>query len=169
MRTGTLDGSPIKRTGKLTRTGVHLPATDAPAPRGGPVAGIIALGITAEIAAVLRQFGADLDQDLRAARPAPSAEGIEVSPMPVEDLGRLMTACVTKTKCPHFGLLVGQRSILAALGLMGCLMPRLQTVGVALKNLVWHLQQGRDAAPLLTVDGGLARLSYAIHTRRIKS
>ena len=170
MRTGTLDGSPIKRTGKLPRTGVRLPATDhAPAPRGAPAAGIIALGITAEIAAVLRQFGADLDQGIRAARLAPSAEGLEVSPMPVEDLGRLMAACVTKTKCPHFGLLVGQRSILAALGLVGCLMPRLQTVGVALKNLVWHLQQGRDAAPLLTVDGGLARLSYAIRTPRIES
>jgi AraC-like DNA-binding protein len=170
MRTGTLDGSPIKRTGKLPRTGVRLATADhATASRAAPAAGIIALGITAEIAAVLRQFGADLDQDIRAARPAPSEEGLEVSPIPVEDLGRLMAACVTKTKCPHFGLLVGQRSILAALGLVGCLMPRLQTVGVALKNLVWHLQQDRDAAPLLTVDGGLARLSYAIHTPGVES
>jgi AraC-like DNA-binding protein len=149
---------------------VNLRAADhAPAPRGPPASGIITLGITAEIAAVLRQFGADLDEDIRSAHLAPTGKAIDARPMPVEDLGRLMTACVALTKCPHFGLLVGQRSILAALGLVGCLMPRLQTVGVALKNLVWHLQQGRDAAPLLTVDGGLARLGYAIHTPGVES
>jgi AraC-like DNA-binding protein len=74
-----------------------------------------------------------------------------------------MNLCVARTRCPHFGLLVGQSSILSSLGLAGCLMPPSQTVGKALRNLAWQLrQQHPDMAPTLKASGGLASLTYVL-------
>ncbi|MGW5841033.1 AraC family transcriptional regulator ligand-binding domain-containing protein [Methylorubrum extorquens] len=125
------------------------------------------LGITAEIAAVLRGFGTCSDNDGEAGLLAAGQLPKKGDPMPVEDLGKLMMVSAAQAKCPHFGLLVGQRGLLTTLGLLGCLMPRLRTVGIALKNLAWHLRQP-DRAPslILTVENGMAHLSYATDSPR---
>ncbi len=75
-----------------------------------------------------------------------------------------MGACVARTGCPHFGLLVGQRSGLNSLGLPGLLIRHSPDVGAALRSLVTHLYlQDRGAVPTLAVDGKRVGLGYAIY------
>src|SRR3954453_14308412 len=165
MRTGKPDGSPSRRARKPPGAGTDAPeAPRTPTPRENPATGIVGFGIAAEVAAVLRNFGVDLDDAIRSAGRAFPEDGALARPSPVADLGRLMSLCVARTNCPHFGLLVGQRDILASLGLVGCLVPQSQTVGMALENLVRRLQRDRGAAAaMLTRRGAVARLSYPIH------
>lgn len=77
--------------------------------------------------------------------------------------GRLMAHCAAKTKCPYFGLLVGQHSGSRSLGLVGLLVMHSPDVRTALGNLVryFHLHT-RGATLNLQVDGGIATLSYHI-------
>jgi AraC-like DNA-binding protein len=79
-------------------------------------------------------------------------------------LGRLLQACVTRTGCPHFGLLLGQRMGPECLGLIGQLLPHAPDVGTALRSLVLNLHlHDRGAAPLLSLEGERAVLSYLIY------
>src|SRR5215218_8696809 len=83
--------------------------------------------------------------------------------IPVAALGRLVSVCVAQTHCPHFGILVGQKAPLSSLGIVGGLMQHSDTVGDALRSLVLHLHlHDRGAAPVLTVNGDVAILSYAV-------
>jgi AraC-like DNA-binding protein len=77
--------------------------------------------------------------------------------------GRLMSHCLAKTQCPHFGLLVGQHAGLNSLGLVGLLVKYSADVQTALYNLVryFHLHV-RGAAISLEVAGGVAILGYQI-------
>lgn len=74
--------------------------------------------------------------------------------------GRLISHCVARTGCRHFGLLVGQHAGLHSLGLVGLLVKYSPDVATALRSLVryFHLH-GRGAAPALTVEGDRAMLS----------
>ncbi|MET0744419.1 MAG: AraC family transcriptional regulator [Microvirga sp.] len=138
--------------------------------RSLPAADVVRLSIAREIAALLLRFGVGPHEAARIARFAPSAGSDGAGPMPVSDLGRLMTLCVARTNCDHFGLLVGQSSVLTPLGLVGCLMPPSQTVGKALRNLAWHLRRHHPAtAPMLTANGGSATLTYALPDIGIES
>ncbi len=84
--------------------------------------------------------------------------------------GRLMAHCVAKTKCQHFGLLVGQRGGLHSLGLVGLLVKYSPDVGMALRNLVRYLHlHVRGAATTLEVEGGAAILGYQIYQRGAQS
>lgn len=172
MSANTPEVHPRKRARKPPVKGLLPAAADLNlAPRKPFVAGrVVRLGIAAEIAAVLRQFDVDPDDNIQLARLASSSHEDRASPMFIAALGRLMTLCVARTNCPHFGLLVGQGDILSSLGLVGCLMPPSQTVGKALQNLLWHLRQyDPDTAPILTVSGGMAALTYAVQNSDIES
>jgi AraC-like DNA-binding protein len=160
------------RTRKLPVKGLRRAAADPNLPPRKPsvAGGVVRLGIAAEIAAVLRQFDVDPDDNIQLARLTSSPHENRASPMPIAALGRLMTLCVARTNCPHFGLLVGQGGILSSLGLVGCLMPPSQTVGKALQNLVWHLRQhDPDTVPILTVSGGMATLTCAVQDPGVES
>jgi len=83
-------------------------------------------------------------------------------PVSFAALGRLMVAAAHRSECPHFGLLAGQRTTLASLGLLGVLMRNSETVGDALRALEMH--QGlfdRGAVLDVGVDGPVAVASYA--------
>jgi AraC-like DNA-binding protein len=68
----------------------------------------------------------------------------------LDAVGRLLDICVTLTKTNHFGLLVGERFNLDALGPVGDLMRNSATIGDALRNLLLHLHlYDRGAAPIL--------------------
>ena len=54
-------------------------------------------------------------------------------------VGVLLEECVTRTHCPHFGLLVGQRFDLEPLGVLGDLMRNSPTVRDALREAALHL------------------------------
>jgi AraC-like DNA-binding protein len=164
MSTHTPEVPPRKRAGKLPGKGLRPAAADPNLqPRKPPVAaGIMRLGIAAEISAVLRQFGADPDEYTKLTQLTSLRGACRGGSAQVLALGQLMALCVARTNCPHFGLLVGQRDILSSLGLVECLMPPSQTVGKALNNLIWHLRQHNlETAPRLTVSGGMATLSCA--------
>jgi AraC-like DNA-binding protein len=82
-----------------------------------------------------------------------------------EDLGRLLGSCVEATKNDAFGLLVGERFDLTALGPIGQLMENSPTVGEALRSLVLHLHlHDRGAAPvLLAPEASSVILGYSIY------
>jgi AraC-like DNA-binding protein len=172
MSPQTPDVSPRKRARKLPVERLRPAEADLDLPpRRSPLAGrVVRLGIAAEISAVLHQLGVDSDDNIQLSCLVSPPNGDSAGPMPVADLGRLVTLCVARTNCPHFGLLVGQRGILSTLGLVGCLMPPSQTVGKALRNLVWHLHQyDPDTAPTLTMSGGMATLSPALQGPWVES
>jgi AraC-like DNA-binding protein len=82
-----------------------------------------------------------------------------------EDLGRLLGSCVDATGNDGFGLLVGERFGLTALGPIGQLMRNSATVGEALRSLVLHLHlHDRGAAPvLLAPEASSVILGYSIY------
>ena len=83
------------------------------------------------------------------------------------DRGRLIEHCATRTNCPHFGLLVGQRAGLAAFGFVGLLTRYSPDVGSALRSLArfMHLHV-RGATVILEEDSDLAVLEYQIYESR---
>jgi hypothetical protein len=72
--------------------------------------GYIHLGVSKEIVLVLRGFGLDPDPLIRAAGLDPCLFEDSTNVVPFPALARLYTLCVARTRCPHFGLLVGQRA-----------------------------------------------------------
>ena len=77
--------------------------------------------------------------------------------------GRLLEHCAARTGCQHLGLLVGQRSSLQSLGLVGSLVKYSPDVGTALRSLVrFFHHHTRGAKATLTVDGQLAYFGYEI-------
>jgi AraC-like DNA-binding protein len=82
----------------------------------------------------------------------------------LDDLGRLLHACVIETSCPHFGLLIGQRFTLDTLADLGELLRNCPTVGDACRELILHLHlQDRGAVPLLIYPSARhAALGYSV-------
>lgn len=84
--------------------------------------------------------------------------------IPFVVVGQLLKWGVARLKCPHFGLLLGQRSGLDCLGIVGDLVKNMPDVGSALRNLVLHLHiHDGGAVPALSVDQGMAATSYLIY------
>ncbi len=82
-----------------------------------------------------------------------------------EALGHLLDTCVALTGCPHFGLLVGERSDLRSFGPLGHLMRNCASVGEAVRSLLLHFHlHDRGAAPLLLApDPSRVLLGYSIY------
>lgn len=132
--------------------------------------GVIRVGVAKEIVPLLREFGADPDEVIREAGLDPALFEDENTVIPYAALGRSLACCVARTRCPHFGLLVGRRGTLSAIGPVGGLMQHSPTVGDALSALVAHLHlHDRGAAPTLTVAGGQAMLGYVIYQPGVES
>jgi AraC-like DNA-binding protein len=78
--------------------------------------------------------------------------------------GQLLAACARATDCHHFGLLLGARTGLDCLGLVGQLAAHSPHLGQALRNIVLNLHlHDRGAVPTLAVGQGEARLGYAVY------
>jgi Arabinose-binding domain of AraC transcription regulator, N-term len=79
-------------------------------------------------------------------------------------LGKLLQACVAATKCEHFGLLLGQRSGTASLGLVGRLMQTAPTLKDAILDLCTNQRRYvRGAVTYLTIQNDVAFWGYAVH------
>jgi AraC-like DNA-binding protein len=77
---------------------------------------------------------------------------------------RIVQHCADRTRCPHFGLLVGQQDGLQSLGLLGLLLKYSADVQSALESLVRHLRvQVQGARVSLVVEGNWAILGWEIH------
>src|SRR5688500_284920 len=84
-----------------------------------PPPSYIQLGVVTEIAPTLRGFGIDPDPVIREAGLNPHLFDDGANVIPHAALGRLLTLCVIRTQCAHFGLLVGQRATILSLGMVG--------------------------------------------------
>src|SRR5690349_3042663 len=142
----------------ISGNGTELPSRVVVGPTRTLPTGYIHLGVAREIAPTLRTFGIDPGPVIREAGLDPSLFEDGANIIPFAALGRLLTLSVARTKCAHFGLLVGQRATILSLGLVGRLMQHSETVGDAMRGLVSNLSiQNRGAVPLLSVKGETAR------------
>lgn len=85
------------------------------------------------------------------------------------DTGRLLKWCAARTQCTHFGLLIGQKGGPASLGIIGQLLQHSPDVGSALRGAILHAHlRDRGAVPVLSVERGVAVLSYLIYQPRVE-
>jgi hypothetical protein len=132
--------------------------------------GYIHLGVAKEIEPTLRDFGLDPDPVIREVGLDPDLFDNGANVIPHVALGRLLTLCVARTNCPHFGLLVGRRATILSLGMVGRLMQHSATVGEAMRTLVSNLSiQNRGAVPTLTIRGDTALFSFAVYQSPLRS
>jgi AraC-like DNA-binding protein len=132
--------------------------------------GYIHLGVAKEIVPTLRDFGMAPDAVIREAGLDPALFEDGASIIPHAALGRLLTLCVARTQCPHFGLLVGQRATILSLGMVGRLMQHSDTVGDAIRALVANLSiQNRGAVPSLTLVDDMALFTFSVYQAEAES
>ncbi|WP_336489593.1 AraC family transcriptional regulator [Methylobacterium nigriterrae] len=156
----------LSSVGLHTKDGPNGAAADEgfDAAEKAPPAGFIQLDIVQALHAVLVELGADLDDLLTEADLDPRLFDGGHRLVSFTDVGHLIALAVDRTRCPHLGLLVGQRTTLASLGLLGRLIRSSDTVGEALRALETHLcVQNRGAAVGLGVYDDIVVLNYAPH------
>jgi AraC-like DNA-binding protein len=132
--------------------------------------GYIHTGVAQEITPTLLEFGTDPDPLIRDAGLESRLFDNGTNVIPLAALGRLLTLSVARTGCPHFGLLVGRRTTILSLGLVGRLMLHSSTVGDALRCLVLHLSiEDGGAVPALAVEDATALFSYSVYRPEVES
>jgi AraC-like DNA-binding protein len=86
------------------------------------------------------------------------------------ELDRLLGACVRRTGCRHFGLLVGQSVGLESLGIAGRLARNAPSVGRALEDLEeFFILQDSGAVPHVDVRDGSATFMYSIYATGLRN
>jgi len=82
---------------------------------------------------------------------------------PLAAMGKLLDGCATAARCPHFGVLVGQRVTTIELGLAGFVAKYARDVGTALRSLVANAPYLVSGASLvLTVAGPMATFEFTL-------
>jgi len=128
------------------------------------------IGATMALPAVLRSLGADPAQVVTEAGLDMALFDNPDNPISYAARGRLVSHCVARTGCQHFGLLLGQQGGLNSLGLMGLLVKYSPDVGTALRSLVrYTFLHVRGAATTLAVDDNMAMLGYEVHQLRVEA
>jgi AraC-like DNA-binding protein len=145
------------------------PGADAPASGNRGRFGDLWVGPILAIPAVLTELGVSPGRAFAEAQVDPGLFEDPEARIAIEPLGRLFNACVVLTRREDFGLLVGERFNLQALGLLGSLMRHSPTVGDAVRSLLLHLHlTDRGAAPvLLAPDPSCVTLGYSIYRHGI--
>ncbi|WP_457092560.1 AraC family transcriptional regulator [Microvirga sp. P5_D2] len=163
-------GFAFKDTSRNSGQPISLSSPILAEPRRTLPPGYIHLGVAKEIGPTLCDFGIDPDAVIREAGLDPHLFGDDTNVIPHAALGRLLTLSVVRTKCPHFGLLVGQRATIQSLGMVGRLMQHSETLGDAMRALVSNLSiQNRGAVPSLTIIGDTALFSFSVYQPEAES
>jgi AraC-like DNA-binding protein len=133
------------------------------------ITGDVRIGPMLAIPGLLREFGVTPTRAFNQAGVRLRLFKNSDSRIPFEALARLLNVCARLTACDHFGLLVGERFRLEALGAVGTLMRNSATVGEALRALLLHLHlYDRGAVPvLLELDPSSLLLGYAAYGQRM--
>ena len=122
-----------------------------------------ALGV---IPPLLRQFGVDPLPVLASAGLEVSAFDLADNTIPYAAFRRVMGECARRSRCEHFGLLVGQAWHLSTLGLLGQLMKNAASVGAALQTgIVYHHLNSQGAVVFLHQREATADFGCAIYHR----
>lgn len=124
---------------------------------------VVRMAATVAIPEVLRSLGADPEQllaeigyDLGIFQDAEYRISYAIR-------SRILEHCAARTRCPHFGLLVGQRNGLHTFGLVGLLVKYAPDVGTALRNFIRHLSLHVQGATVdLAVEGSIATMSWQV-------
>lgn len=129
-----------------------------------PDDGALRVAPVVELPGVLRELGAEPAKVFAAAGVKLRLLDDPDNAIPYAAMGALLHASVEATGCDHVGLLVGMRSGSPVLGVLGYLVQHSPTVGVALDNLLRHLQvHDRGAVPTLEYHDASALFGYAIY------
>lgn len=132
--------------------------------------GAARLGPLVQVPALLEELGVEPEAVLREEGIAPQFLANPENVIGFIPGGRLLTRCAETTGCAHFGLLLGRRSGVEALGLIGLLASNAPDLGTALRDLILHMHlSDRGAVPFLSVEGRCAFLGYSIYHPRVES
>ena len=116
----------------------------------------------------LRELGVDVEEVLDEAGMPPEIFADRDNPVSYSALALLFKICEQRLNRDDLGLLIGQRTRLADLGLAGQLAFCEESVGEALNRFVQHYNLHDTAATMcLTVAGGYAHFIWAIAERGI--
>ena len=130
--------------------------------------GYLRVSLLVHLPEVLAGLGADSDTVIREAGFDPALFTDPENTILFTEVGRLLAHCARRTGCPHLGLLIGQKSQRAALGIVGLLVQSSPDVGTALRNLVQYLHlHDRGAVPSLQQAGRSAILAYGIYEQNV--
>lgn len=162
------DGKPAQRyTGRHPEQPIVVPSITVSGGRRTIPPGCIHLGVSKEIVSVLRDLGLDPDPLIHAAGLDPRLFEDVTNVVPFAALAELYTLCVARTRCPHFGLLVGRRATILSMDLVGRLMQHSESVGAALDGLVSNLGvHDRAVVASLTTSDGMALLTFAVYSQQ---
>ena len=85
------------------------------------------------------------------------------------DMDRLIGLCVRRTRCNHFGLLLGQHVNLQSFGIAGRLARHAPTVGAALRDLAaYFILHDNGGSVGVSIHDGSVTMSYGIHVPGIR-
>jgi AraC-like DNA-binding protein len=127
------------------------------------VTGTLRVSAVWHLPALLVELGVDLEEVLAAAGLQAGIFDSPDNPITYPALERLLLACERVSNRDDFGLLIGQRSRLAEMGLAGEAARCSDTVGQALVRFVEHFNLHDGAATMaLVTAGGFTRFIYAI-------
>jgi AraC-like DNA-binding protein len=114
---------------------------------------------------VLSRFGLTIDPILAELGLPPDLLSTPDNTFDVEQAGRLLELCASRSGCAHIGLLLGQAVSHAMLGLPGMLMRSSNTLGAALKSLAMSLHlNGRAVIPNLSMDDQTVVFGFTLTT-----
>src|SRR4051794_28239923 len=121
------------------------------------------MGLGCGIIPTLRDFHIDPAPIITAAGLDPNLFNNGTRSVSCAALARLLTLGAVSSRCPHFGLLVGSRTTLSSLGIVGRLMQHSPTVGDALRNLIGNIDTlDLGGIPSLTIHDDLALFTYSV-------
>jgi AraC-like DNA-binding protein len=122
------------------------------------------VGALIALPGILRELGANPAEIVAGAGIDPALLQNPENSLSFIEVGRLLRACVAATGCEYFGLLVGQRSGISSLGLVGRLMQTASTLRDALLDLCTNQRRYvRGSVIYLLVRDHIAFLGYAVH------
>lgn len=128
------------------------------------------IGVLVELPQVLRDMGQDPATVIVGAGINPEVLRSPENSLSFAELDRLLQACVAATGCEHFGLLVGQRSSTASLGLVGRLMRTAPTFKDAILDLCTNQRRYvHGAVAYLVIQNDIAFWGYAVHHPDLKT
>jgi len=127
--------------------------------------GVIRVGGFLALLDVVRDCGIEPRSFIRRAGMNPAVFDDPENVIPYQDLCRLVHRAVEATRCEHLGLMVGARSTIASLGLVGLFTQVHADVGTALRALVRYLHlHDRGAGLSLTASADRACVSYVVRS-----
>jgi len=110
---------------------------------------------------LLREWGASAEEVFANAGVAMSILESADNTLSYERYGRLLAAAVAATRCAHFGLLLGAKTSVSRLGLVGMFAANASDVGTALNDIVERIPRfNRAVTVFLSKSEGAATFSY---------